>query len=342
MPPMVVARPQAPTWLPGPELLGHYAHRARAGVGLIIVEATAISPEGRLAPRQLRAWNDEHLPALAGIARAIKEHGAVALVQIHHAGANTKPGNIDGAVPVSPSGVPVKDKSGMPRELTSTEIEALIASFAAAAKRCVAAGFDGVELHGAHGYLLNQFLSPAFNRRRDEWGGPSVADRMALPLAVVRTVRAAIGPGKLLSYRLGAAECIPGGLTLPEGIEAARMLAGTGWLDLLHVSRGMGGECPAPPPDFGFSGLLWLGAQVKRAVRVPVIAVGGIKTGGEAQAALDRGAADLIAVGRAMLADPDWAAKALAHDDKRIIPCRSCRLCAHFVDPARCPARTEG
>ena len=171
MPPMVLFKQEKSPWRPDEEHLAYYARRARAGTGLIIVEATAISPEGRLAPFQLRAWDEEHLPALASLAATIKAHGATALIQIHHAGANTRQEFIDGIEPVSPSGVPVRSKWGGPlRALTAEEINALIGSYAAAAERSVRAGFDGVELHGAHGYLLSQFLSPLCNRRRDGWG----------------------------------------------------------------------------------------------------------------------------------------------------------------------------
>ena len=156
---------------------------------------------------------------------------------------------------------------------------------------------------------------------------------------MLRAVRAAVGAEAIVSYRLGVAEYFAGGLPLADGLTAAKALADTGCLDLLSVSNGMGGgHWPSPPPDFPFSQLLWLGAQVKQVVDLPVIAVGGIKTGQEAQAALDRGVADLIAVGRAMLADPDWSAKALARADAEIRLCRDCRRCAHFLPHRTCAA----
>lgn len=343
MPPMVLFKPKSADWQPDRSHLEYYEKRAQAGTGLIVVEATAVAPGGRLAPFQLRAWEDSQIEALAGIARAIKRHRAAALVQIHHAGANTRPEYLDGAAPVSPSGIPPeRGDGGTPRAMTGEEIAAAIEAFAAAARRCLQAGFDGVELHGAHGYLLSQFLSPAFNHRRDEWGGPALHQRLSFPLAVARAVRAAMGERALLGYRLGAAEFFEGGLPLSEGIEAARVLAGSGLVDVLHVSHGMGGgDWPAPPADFPFGTLMWLGAQVKKAVNIPVIAVGGIRTGADAQTALDLGVGDLIAAGRAMLADPLWTAKALARRDGELALCRSCARCLHFTRADRCPARAQ-
>ena len=341
MPPMVLFKGREAPWEPDQAHLEYYGRRAAAGTGLIIVEATAVDPSGRLAPFQLRAWDDSHIPVLACIAEAIKRHDTPALVQIHHAGANTSPDYLDGVTPASPSGVPMGRHAA--RELTGDEIERLIESYAAAATRCLRAGFDGVELHGAHGYLLNQFLSPAFNRRRDRWGGPAIEERLAFPLAVARAVRSAMGGRAILGYRLGAVEYIKDGLTLEEGLAAAKALEASGTLDVLHISRGYWrGKEPPVPPEFGFSRLMWLGAQVKKVVRLPVIAVGGIRTGGEAEAALAAGTGDLIAVGKAMLADPDWSAKALRGADQEIIPCRVCRRCMHFTDGERCPARGEG
>jgi 2,4-dienoyl-CoA reductase-like NADH-dependent reductase (Old Yellow Enzyme family) len=340
MPPMVLFKDKTQSWEPDADHVEYYARRARAGTGLVIVEATAVAPEGRLAPFQLRAWDDEQIPGLAKIAGAIKDNGAAAMIQIHHAGANTRSKYIGCGELVSPSGVPADPRRGEPaRALTTEEIEGLIAAYATAARRCVQAGFDGVELHGAHGYLLSQFLSPAYNRRTDAWGGAAIGGRLAFPLAVTKAVREAIGDRVALGYRLGAAEYFSGGLPHAEGVEAARLLAETGALDVLHISNGMGGgDWPQPPEGFGFSQLLWLGARVKKIVRIPVIAVGGIRTGREAREALERDLADAIAVGRAMLADPEWSAKALNGRDEAILLCRGCQRCGYFTPRGRCAA----
>ena len=339
MPPMVLFKHDEASWQPDAAHLEYYATRARAGTGLVIVEATAVADVGRLAPFQLRAWDDSHIPFLASISQVIHAAGAVALIQIQHAGANTSAGFI-GTPPVSPSGVKARrPHADEARALEVEEIVGLIAAYADAASRCVKAGFDGVELHGAHGYLLTQFLSPASNLRNDEWGGDS-GRRLAFPLAVTRAVRDAMGPDHIVTYRLGAAEYIENGLPLHEGIAAAKALEATGCLDALNVSNGIGGgEWPALPPDFDFSNLMYLGAQVRKHVALPVIAVGGIRTGQEAEQALQAGVSDLIAVGSAMLADPEWSQKALADKDDELNLCLRCKRCGHFRAGATCPGK---
>jgi 2,4-dienoyl-CoA reductase-like NADH-dependent reductase (Old Yellow Enzyme family) len=339
MPPMVLFEKAGVGWRPSAAHVDYYGIRARAGIGLVVVEATAIAPEGRLAAFQLRAWDDAHVPELAKLASAIRAGGATGLVQIHHAGAESSSKAVEGATLVSPSGVKaLRPNADTPRELTAEEISELPAAYARAAVRCMAAGFDGVELHGAHGYLLSQFLSPAFNKREDAWGGESVSDRMALPLAVVRAVREAVGPEAMVNYRLGAIECFEGGLTLHDGVEAARLLAQTGCIDALNVSNGAGGgDWPPLPNGFHFSHRMFVAANVRKAVTIPVIGVGGVKTGTEAERALAEGVCDMVAVGTALLADPEWARSALAGDDAGIAPCRSCRPCAFFSDGSKCP-----
>lgn len=342
MPPMVIFKVEGSDWLPDEVHLDYYRRRANAGTGLIVVEATAVHPEGRLQPSQLRAWDDSHIPGLASICTAIKSESrsATAIVQIHHAGANTVSQSIDGHHPVAPSPVMARrPRSEMPRELADAEIDDLIEHFAGAAKRVIEAGFDGVEIHGAHGYLLSQFLSPAYNRRTGRWGGPSVAEKMRFPFAVARSAREAIGPKALISYRLGVVEYIENGLPLEQGIEAAKLLESSESVDVLSISHGMGGgDWPPVPEGFEFSPLMYTGYEVHKAVKLPVIAVGGIRTAEDAERALKFGVSDLIAVGKAMLADPDWAKKALAGKDSEIIRCLACKRCGYFNATSVCAA----
>ncbi|HHY47648.1 MAG TPA: NADH:flavin oxidoreductase [Firmicutes bacterium] len=302
----------------------HYARRARGGVGLIIVEAAAVAPNGKLAAAQLGVWDDMHIPGLRRITHACHRAGAKILLQVGHAGGNTTFDNI-GETPVAPAGVPLpgKEALGAPRPLTQAEIRGIVRQFGLAAARAEAAGFDGVEIHGAHGYLLSQFLSPVTNRRTDEYGGP-LENRARFLLEVVREVRARVGPGFIVGYRLGARDLVPGGLGIEESQRVAVSLEAEG-VDLIHVSHGVPGEAlPSVPPGSPYSYLVHLAPPIKAVVRVPVIAVGRIVDPGIARSILENGMADMVAIGRALLADPEWANKAIAGRDREIARCRQC------------------
>jgi 2,4-dienoyl-CoA reductase-like NADH-dependent reductase (Old Yellow Enzyme family) len=215
----------------------------------------------------------------------------------------------------------------------------VIADFAAAARIAAGAGLDAVELHFGHGYLVSQFLSPFTNRRTDRWGG-SLENRARFLLEAVGRTRAEAGPRLAVSCRLGAAEGEPGGLTVEEGIQVARWLEKAG-VPFLHVSTGIGSVPRLAPEGSPWSHRLLLGAEVKEAVSIPVIGVGGIITPDQAERALAEGLVDLVAVGRAILADPQWAAKTLAGREDAIFQCHQCRFCHHFRHSERCPAREE-
>lgn len=334
MPPMVI-------WKGGldgtvtPEVLEHYGRSQ--GAGMVIVEATAVSPEGRLAREQLGVFEDRHVDGLARLAAVIHEHGAVASIQIHHAGRNTSLENTFGAPLVAPSAVPAKDI--VPEALDEAGIERVLRCFAEAGRRAEAAGFDAVEIHGAHGYLVSQFLSPLANERQDRWGG-SLENRARFLIEIVRRVRAAVGPRLSVSCRLGAGEGESGGLAVDEGIQVAKWLEEAG-VPYLHVSTGIGSAPKLAAEGGPWSDRLLLGAAVKKALRIPVIGVGGIVAPDQAERALAEGLVDLVAVGRGILADPQWAAKALAGREDTIYRCHQCRVCHHFRHAERCPARKE-
>ena len=311
----------------------HYA--SLRGAGLVIVEATAVSHEGRLARRQLGIFNESHLTGLSKISRAIHRNGSRAAIQIHHAGRQTTTDNTFGLPLVAPS--PVNSGGEIPSEMNEGDIERIVGAFVAGAQRAKEAGFDAVELHFAHGYLGSQFLSPAANQRQDRWGG-SLENRGRFHREVFRSVEEAVGKEILVYARLGVADGEAGGLPLEEGIEAARMLECVG-LRLLHVSNGVGLPKLLAPEEEGNSYRLQLAEAVKKTVSIPVIGVGGIRTAEGAEMALQSGKADLIAVGRGMLADPDWAWKALCGMEEQIRYCRNCRICHHYRHPERCPAR---
>ena len=334
MPPMVIWK-AAEDGAVTPAILEHY--RDSAGPGLVIVEATVVSPEGRLAREQIGIFEDRHVEGLARIAEIIHAAGSVASIQLHHAGRNTNLVNTFGLPLVAPSAVPVKEV--VPEALTEDGIERILGCFAAAARRAADAGFDAVEIHGAHGYLASQFLSPLANKREDRWGG-SLENRARFVRDVARRMRDAAGSRLLVSCRLGAAEAEPGGLTVEEGIQVAKWLEADG-MPFLHVSTGIGGT-----PKLGREGGQWsdrllLGAAVRKAVGIPVIGIGGIRTPQQAEQVLTEGLVDLVGVGRAMLADPQWAEKTLRDREADIFLCRQCPVCHHFRHAERCPARND-
>lgn len=291
--------------------LEYYLPRARSGVGLVIWEHTYVHPSGRLTRGQLGLHHDGLVEAYRPLVSALKATGARVAIQLTHAGGATTEAAC-GTQPVGPSAVVHPRTGRAPRALTPEEMASLREAFAAAARRAQRAGFEAVEIHGAHGFLLNQFLSPLTNRRADAYGG-SLEDRARFPLEVVRAVREAVGPDYPVFYRLGAADNLPGGLPLEEAKVVAPWLVEAG-VDLLDVSGGLGGSHPAgAPPGF----FLPLAEGIKSVVKVPVVGVGGISDPFFADEIVRSGRADLVAVGRALLADAEWAARAIAILERR-------------------------
>lgn len=282
------------------QVIAHYAARAESGVGLIIVEAAYVRRDGKLSPNQLGICDDAHLEPLARLAGATKERGAAAAIQVHHAGGVAEPHTI-GATPVAPSADAFPN---VPRDLTIAEIQDLVRAFGEAARQAKAAGFDAVELHGAHGYLVTQFLSPATNQRDDEYGG-SFERRLRFALECVEAMRAATAPDYPIFARISAVEEKPGGLTLDDGCRIAQALV-NGGVCLIDVSASLGAGERQP----GY--MVPLAAAVKRAVSVPVIAVGRLHYPELANRVIAEGHADLVAIGSQLLAQPDWPRRAAA------------------------------
>lgn len=280
-------------------LINFYVRRS-AALGLLIVEHSYVSTGGKLSPKQLGMYDDELIDGLERLTGAIHAVDTPVVVQITHAGgiANEK---IIGAEPTGPS------PTGKSRELTRNEIEALVKEFAMAADRAVKAGFDGVELHGAHGFLLNQFFSPLFNKRKDEYGG-SLENRTRFPLMVVNAVRERVRD-KLLLYRLGADDLAPKGTRVEDSAAFALKLEQSG-VDIIDVS---GGLCGSEPKQLrNVKGYFIPQAyEIKKTVNAPVIGVGGITEAEHADRLVRDGKVDLVAVGRALWKDPKWAEKAL-------------------------------
>jgi 2,4-dienoyl-CoA reductase-like NADH-dependent reductase (Old Yellow Enzyme family) len=280
-------------------LIGFYVRRS-AALGMLIVEHCYVSARGRLSLKQLGIYDDELIWGLQKLAGSVHAVGTPVVVQISHAGGVANR-NVIGTEPAGPSA------TGKTRELTRSEIEGLVEEFAVAAERAIKAGFDGVELHGAHGFLLNQFFSPLLNKRGDEYGG-SLENRMRFPLMVVERVRESVG-GRLLLYRLGADDLAPNGTQVEDSAAFAVKLEQCG-VDVVDVSGGMcGGEPKQLRRVKGY--FVPQAYEVKKAVRIPVIGVGRITEAEYADRLVREGKVDLVAVGRALWRDPKWAEKAV-------------------------------
>ncbi len=318
-----------------PLLLEHYRQMAAGGVAMVVVEnATVDHPTGSGSDRTIRADTDDNRDGLERLAETIRSEGALACLQINHAGrfAGAAP------APVAPSAVETFGRT--PHALTEPEIGAVQDRFAEAAKRVRDAGFDMVELHGGTGYLLSQFLSPRTNKRTDGYGG-SLENRGRFPLETLGRVRAAVG-GFPVGYRFLADEWLPDGLTLEESTRFAKMLAAAG-IDYISV---MGGTyesffLPEVVERSQRQGYMTdLSAAVKRVVDVPVIAAGRLDTGEAAGKAITADDADLIGLARPLWADPDWPRKVGEGREGEIIHCDpECDACMKLVmkgKPAFC------
>lgn len=305
-------------------LIAYLERRAAGGAGLIITEVCAVHPAGKGFSSELGIYDDVFMPGLEALASAVKSRGAAVAAQLHHAGRETFEAVI-GEQPVAPSPLPSRALGQVPRELTVSEIEELVLCFASSARRAREAGFDAVEIHGAHGYLINQFISPYSNRREDRYGGDAEG-RMRFAREVVREVRREVGTGFPLIFRFSASELLKGGYDLDYILPHLPSLVEEG-LDALHVSCGVY-DSPGNPTCPGFhhpEGInVERAAAVKRSVSVPVIVVGKLHDPRRAQEVLAVGKADLVAFGRQHLADPSFLTKAAEgrHEDIRF--CLSC------------------
>jgi 2,4-dienoyl-CoA reductase-like NADH-dependent reductase (Old Yellow Enzyme family) len=286
-------------------LVAHYKARC-ISVGLVIVEHSYIDPIGRLSERQLGIYNNRLITGLSELVEAVHNEETAVALQINHAGGRAN-SRICRTQSVAPSPVPDPESKEIPRELAVDEIESIVKKFGLASSRAVKAGFDAVEIHGAHGFLLNQFCSPITNTRADKYGGP-LKNRMRFSLEVASEVLKTAGKDIPILYRLGADDKKSGGLTIGETQKIAQSLVSLG-ISVIDVSSGL---CGSRPPNLSGEGYFaHLAVGIKQVVGVPVITTGGIKTPQFADTILRRGIADLVGVGRALVADPDWALKAV-------------------------------
>lgn len=306
MPPMATGRGER--GMPDDGLADYYAARAGA-TGLIILEHEYVSPEGMAHATQLSMADDAVIPACRRLTGAIHAKGAAVFAQISHAGARARE---SGLPAVSPSGIDIREPDARPEVMTEEDIARVKGCFVSAALRAKAAGFDGVEIHSAHGYLLNQFYSPLTNRRTDAYSGRTLAGRTRLHSEILRAVREAVGGDYPVAIRFGAYDRMEGGSLREEIPEACRIFEAAG-ADLIDISGGLSGY--TVPGDDHPGWFRDLSLLAREGVSVPVLLTGGIRTAGEAEELLRAGAADLIGIGRAMLKTADWAERALTAAD---------------------------
>jgi len=313
------------------DTVAYYMARVHGGVGLITVEMASPEKAGRHRRREIGIYDDRFLPGLARLVDAIHRGGAKASIQLGHGGGHTRT-DICGETPIAPSAIahPVYEitfETIVPLEMTHARIEETVRAFAAAAVRARQAGFDCVEIHAAHGYLISQFHAPFENRRTDEYGG-SLENRARFGLDVLRAVKAAV-PGMGVVYRLSVEDFFPGGLPYSEGRQIAIWAAERG-ADALHITAGHYRSLPSahrmiPPmtdPDAPF---LDFAADVKKQVRVPVIAVGRLGDPATATEAVTSGKTDFVALGRSLIADPRWVEKLRRNEPiRRCLACNTC------------------
>jgi len=314
-----------------PLVLDHYREMAASGVSLVVVENVSVDPSGSGSPYILRADHDRYISGLAELAKAIHDQGALAFLQLNHAGRYAYPQER-----FAPS--PVKTGKIVPREMTLKEIRKVVQAFADGARRVKQAGFDGVELHGGTGYLMVQFLSPRTNHRRDAYGG-NLENRMRFPLEATDAVMDAVGGEYPVGYRFLADEWLPDGLHTRETIPFARELEGRG---VAYLSVMAGTYDSFRLPDYveaekseGYMALF--AGEIKASVAAtPVVAAGRIQSPSTAEKILREGRADLVGLARVLFADPLWPRKAKGEVPDPIVPCEpACSLCNKRVGKAK-------
>jgi 2,4-dienoyl-CoA reductase-like NADH-dependent reductase (Old Yellow Enzyme family) len=293
----------------------HLGGLAVSGAGLVILEATAVTPDGRISPDDLGLWSDRHGAALAPIIGAMRRHSPIKIaIQLGHAGrkassaspweggATIAPDQPRGWQRVAPSAVPHAEGDTLPLALDGEGLQRIKDGFVAAARRAHALELDGIELHGAHGYLMHQFLSPLSNRREDDYGG-SIENRMRFPLEVFDAVRAAVPGGMAVGMRISATDWVEGGWDIEQSIRLAHELKRRG-CDFIHVSSGGVSPLQAMAPGPGYQ--MEFSERIKRETGLPTIGVGLITEPRQAEDILRQGQADVVGLARAMLYDPRW------------------------------------
>jgi len=328
-------------------LLAYIRRQANGGAGLIISEITAVHPSGSVGPSHLGAYDDRFIPGLSEYAKAVHETGAKAAMQLHHGGRESLFSLMEGKA-IGPSAVPSIVYRQPPREMTLEDINEIVMSFGKAADRAREAGFDAVELHGAHGYLLMQFLSALSNKREDHYGG-SFKNRARFVIEVLQAVRTNVGDDYPVMLRISAEEFIKNGYSVDDILTILPDLVNAG-ADIIHASVGTHGSpgsitCAPPEYDAGFNS--WRAKKIKDSIDVPVIAVGRFTDPSLADEVIARGDADMVAFGRQQLADPDYLTKAKegrAGDIRQCIGCNQGCIERLMLEPGssvRCAINPE-
>ena len=308
----------------------HYRRRAAGGPAMIIMEACAVSPEGVVSNHQARIDDDRFIEGLHKIAAVMKSEGSVPAIQIHHGGRQTSIKVIK-RKPLAPSAIPCPTIRGEVEPLTTEGIHDLVQKFGDAAERAVQAGFELVEIHGAHGYLINQFLSKVSNAREDEYGG-DIVGRSRFAIEIVETIRQRLGAHFPLSFKISAQEFLPDGLTVAESIDILKHLVKAG-IDVVQVSAGndITPEWICQPMFMEQACLTESAARVKEALNIPVMTVGRINDPLIANAVLKKNQADLVCIGRGLLADPQLPNKAKEGRLDEIRTCIACNTCMESI-----------
>lgn len=314
----------------------YYAERAKGGVGLIINEVTRVNNEtGIMMPRQTSAATDDCIPGLAKLAKAVHFYNGAIFIQLHHPGRQTSNEAIGGKAVISPSGIKSMMVGSECREMTNQEVKKFVRDYVDAAQRCHKAGIDGVELHGAHGYMLNQFLSPYTNKRTDEYGG-NTENRSRVVKEIIEGIRERVGREYPVILRISADEFLRDsmfpieeeGLLLGEAVEICKYLVPFG-LDAINVSAGIYETMNTAwePISYEEGWKVYLAEAVKKAVDVPVFGVGVIRNPEYAQKIIAEGKVDCVTLARGLLADPEWVEKARQGREDEIRKCISCLNC---------------
>ncbi len=315
-----------------------YESLAAGGIGLIITGHAYVTWNGKASTTMMGVHDDDLIPDLRRLVEAVHHYDSKIVMQLNHAGRQTS-SSIIGETPVAPSAVYYKLFEETPRALTEDEIEGLIEAYASAAMRAFSAGFDGVQIHAAHGYLASQFISLYTNKREDKWGGP-LENRMRFPLEILRRIRQAVGDNYPVLIKLNSEDFVEGGLTIEEGSQIARALSREG-IDAIEISGGMmeSGNHIAKPgikEEEDEAYFLTNAKKFREVIDVPLILVGGLRSYGLVEQLIEGGEADMVSMSRPFIREPDLVNR-WKQGDTRKADCISCNGCQrHRDEPVRC------